>query len=231
MTQKQFDLLQLDDIFSTSSTNEKYIYDIPEANEDSLSFFFPYYQQSLSPLGQFPDTKIDDESKLPAPFRTYESPTWTNWADIWNESPIELDHHTISQPELELRFQSVLFRLTLQPAYLATSVEETRSIRQGTTFVFKGHEHEDVRFVVEWLQFIHEHTAFLKIVAMTSTGNRFPYTDPDFPSFILIAPLCLVYVLPPPGLELYYAYPVDVDNDEELEEGDIEQCWACKFTF
>lgn len=67
---------------------------------------------------------------------------------------------------------------------------------------------------------------------MTSNGDRIPYSDPDYPSFILIAPLCLVYV-PTPSTELvlYYSCPLDMD-DEEIGEGlDIEFCQICGNAF
>ena len=233
LPQSQFDRLQLDDsdILPPSPPSMNHIYNIPEVNEESLSFFFPFYQQYLFPTGRFPNQPADDESKLPAPFRTYDSPVWNNWAEIWNKSPIELEINTVSHPELDFLFQSVLFRLTLNPTFLDITTPNNRFIKQGTTFTFKGYDHEEVRFVAEWLHFIHNHSAYVKIVAMNSTGARFPFTDPDFPSFILIAPLCLVYLpTPPPGLELYYAYPLDTEDDESVDEN-TETCWACNLVF
>ena len=227
----QSDNTLLDDNFAAPRSTENVIYDIPEADEAILTFFFPFYHYYTSPMGRLPNKPVDDESELPAPFRTYASPTWTKWADIWNQPSIELNTDVLPIPDLELIFQSTLFRLTLNAAYFEAT-QECRTIRQGTMFTFKDYNHEDIRFVVEWLQFVHNHDAYLKIVAMTSTGQRFPYSDPDFPSFILIAPLCLVYVpTPPPGLELYYAYPLDLDN-EEIEDGrDVELCTVCNYSF
>ena len=226
MPETQFKLIQLDDIFSASPLDKNLLFNIPEADENSSSFFFPYYQKYISPMGRFPNKPVDDESELPAPFRTYESPIWTNWTEVWSKMPIELNVNVTSTPELEFLFQSTLFRLSLEPAYLSAS-QEAQFIYQGTTFTFPDSHQEDIRFVVEWLQFIHNHAAYLKIVAMSSNGERAPYSDPDYPSFILIAPLCLVYVpTPPPGLELYYAYPLDIEENEIMEE-DGEVCWAC----
>jgi hypothetical protein len=221
----------LDNTFATSVfANEKLIYDIPEADEDILSFFLPYYEKYASPMRGLPNKPVENETNLPEPFRTYKSPVWTNWTEIWNKSPIKLDIEDVSIPELEFLFQSAIFRLSLNPTYLTTT-QESRFIYQGTTFTFKGYNREDIRFVVEWLQFIHDHNAYLKVVAMTSDGTRFSYSDPHYPSFILIAPLCLVYVpTPPPGLDLYYAYPQNVD-DNTIQEDDVEICWACELAF
>jgi len=233
ISQDQFDLLKFDDIFSFSPPNDAHLPSIPEtANEDTFSFFFPFYQQLLSPMGKLPHTTINDKRNVPAPFRKYPSPNWTDWKSHWRVPPIGLEINAISIPEHKTIFQSTLFRLlTLQPSYITHPIEETRFIQQGTTLTFKGHENEDVRFIVEWLQFIYGHTAFVKITAVTSTGSFFPYTDPDFPSFILIAPLCLVYVPPPPSLELYYTLPLDTEDEEEHADEDVEVCWGCKLSF
>ena len=224
---------QFDKIIAMSPLTESFIYNIPEAKEEFASFFFPYYQQYTSPMGRLPHKPVDQETETLAPFRAYNGPAWANWSEIWNQPPIELDIQDVSPPEFEFLFQFTLFRLSLQPSYLATT-QEKFAIRQGTTFTYKGYDHEDVRFIVEWLQFIHEHNAYLKVVATTSDGKRIPYSDPDFPSFILIVPLCLAYIpTPPPGIKLYYAYPLDIDNEPDNVDNsqDIYTCWACENSF
>jgi hypothetical protein len=207
------------------------MYDIPEGNEDNPSFFFTFYHQFFT-NETIPFEPIEDETQLPLPFRTYNHPTFTKWDDIWNTPPIELDTDIIPNPTIDFLFQSVLYRLSLDSTYFFN--QEFCTIRQGTTFTFKGYDHKDVRFVVEWLQWTHEHSAYLKVVAMTANGQHIPYFDPDYPSFILIIPLCLALVpTPTTKLTLYYSPPLDSDDDLELiEEGkDVEFCWACKNAF
>ena len=225
----QFKQALLETTFTQSTPRPDPMYDIPEGVEDSPSFFFPFYQIFFNE-GLLVEP-VEDEAELPAQFRTYDRPLWDNWTKIWNASPIELDTNTIPNPVVENLYQSTLFRLQLDSTYFFSN-EEIRIIRQGTTITFKGYDHEDVRFVVEWLQWIHNHTAYLKVVAMTSNRLRIPYTDPDYPSFILTVPLCLVQVpIPSSNLTLHYSLPLDKD-DEAIEAGtDVEFCWVCSDAF
>ena len=70
---------QFDDIIATSPLTENSIYNIPEANEEFASFFFPYYQQYTSPMGRLPHKPVDQETKTLAPFRTYICPATTQF--------------------------------------------------------------------------------------------------------------------------------------------------------
>ena len=225
----QFKLAMMDTAFAKLIPKLNPMYDIPEGNEDLSSFFFPYYQQYFNYEGLSIEP-IEDESKLPLQFRTYDHPAWNNWDEIWKTPPIELDTNIIPNPEVEFLFQSSRYRLQLDSSYFKN--KRYCTIRQGTTITFKGYDHQDVRFVVECLQWIHEHNAHLKVTAITSNKICLPYNDPDYPSFILIVPLCLTLVPTPTSeLELFYSLPLDMDDEVNRDAEDVEYCQACKNFF
>jgi hypothetical protein len=232
MKSLQFQLALLEAALEKSIPLINRIYEHSEDNEDSLSFFFPYYQHYFHEGLLF--KPIENESILLAPFRTYDHPIWNDWEEIWNASPLQLDVDIIPDPTIEFTYQSALFRLHLDSAYFMFT-EETRWIRQGTTITFKGFNHEDVRFVVEWLQRIDEYDAYLKIlkiVAMTSNGSIIPYSDPDYPSFILIVPSCLVRVpTPSPDITIHHARLFHLIGQDIGNGEDIRYCFACGNAF
>jgi hypothetical protein len=64
---------------------------------------------------------------------------------------------------------------------------------------------------------------YLKVVGIDQDGHIFPYTDPDFPSFILEIPACTSSVtIPEPLYPLIHSEEFD---DEDKEAG--YDCWAC----
>jgi hypothetical protein len=225
----QFKLALMKTSFSNINPTPNPIYAIPEGNEDSPTFFSPYYQH-LFRDGKLPFKTLKDESQVPIPFRTYDHPDFTDWDDKWDAPPIELDPENIPNPSIDHLFHSSLYQLRIDSSYFTNWKYWT--ITQGTTFTFKGYDHTDVRFVAEWLLWIHKHDAYLKVNARTFDSLNIPYSDPDFPSFILIIPLCLV-VMPTPTAELvlHYAIPLNAAEDMDEEEEDHYFCCACKHTF
>jgi hypothetical protein len=219
---------------STTNANDKFQlptlpFSIPltdPTNNRDFSYFFPFLQQIISKFDQFPKLSFINESTLPLEYHSSIHPKWTNWNEIWSTPPIIINTSFSSKPIFEFMFQSALFRIQLSSAYFLHT-REKRKIRQGTTFVFKGYEDSEVRFVVEWCQMVNHHDAYLKLVGMNDEGGLFPWSDPDFPSFILIVPFCIVEVPSPPNISLCYSLPFDSKQDER----DFSICWACKRAF
>jgi hypothetical protein len=155
-------------------------------------------------------------------FHSYYRPNWKDWDAVWNAQPFELDR--VADPTVDHSFYAAPFRLRLTSPYLSI-FHKGRTIQQGTTITFKGYENDNGRHVVEWCQWIDEHEAYLKVVGYDSTGQGYAYWDPDFPTFILIVPVCIVDV-PIPFPILPYMH-LDEETLEE-EERNRKICWACR---
>jgi hypothetical protein len=206
---------------------------IPEADEDNLnlSFFYPYTNRLNAVCDKSPHDQIHNETILPLAFRTVEHPNGYDWSKIWNMPPKVIDADLIPDPTREIAFQSAVFRLTIESEYFVMK-PDTQIIQQGTTFVFKGYEDSNVRFIVQWCQWINKHDAYLRVVGVDSSGQYFPYSDPDYPSFILVVPLCFVKVPPSsPDIHLYYSLPVAQDEVRLDGERKFTFCWACSNIF
>jgi hypothetical protein len=191
-----------------------------------LSYFFPYLQQIVSKFDRIPNLLITNDNEIPPEYRPSIHPTWTNWNKVWSSPPIVINTTLSPKPTLEFAFQSVLFRIQLSSTYFLTA-RERRKIFQGTTFVFKGYEDSNVCFVVEWCHLVDRHDAYLKLVGMNEDGGIFPWSDPDFPSFILVVPFCTEAVPSPPNVTLYYWPPLH--NNSNMRDFTI--CWACGKAF
>jgi hypothetical protein len=196
------------------------------ADEPNLSYFFQFYRYLHETYGTTILKEIMKEQCFtPTTFREYDHPTWANWDEIWAKPPISLDPELIGHPSIECAFNSTLYRLELVSCYFF-GIGQDFCIRQGTTFEFKGYENPDIRFVVEWCQWTKNHDAYLKVVGVNLEGHFFPPTDPDFPSFILIVPECVVDVpAPTSSLPCHPSYPLTLDEMELYNEFNF--CWAC----
>jgi hypothetical protein len=206
---------------------------IPEVDEDNLnlSFFYSYTNRLNFTHETLPRNRVLDETTLPFAFRTVDHPTWNNWSEIWNTPPMIIDPDLIPDPTHEDAFQSAVFRLKIKSEYLVTK-SDMQIIRQGTTLVFKGYEDPNVRFIVHWCQWINGHDAFLRMVGVDSSGQYFPYSDPDYPSFILVVPLCLVEVPPSStDIRLFYSLPIALDEVRLDGDQNFAFCWVCTNMF
>ena len=195
-----------------------------------LSYFYQFYHYYLK---GYEDTllKPDDEDPhlIPIIFHEYDHPTWENWKEIWGRPPIVLDTKFIENPTPEFSFKSTLFRLQLEPIYFFGRRDEYQ-FYQGSTIVFEGYEDSNVRFIVEWCQWLNCHNAYLKVVGVDSSGNYFPFSDPDYPTFILLVPQCLSKVpTPSPAISFTSLTPLTLDEMESMK--DFEFCWACNNGF
>jgi hypothetical protein len=202
--------------------------------EPQLSYFFHFYRivNDIIPVSQIMQHfNASDESDIPPQFRTYESPQWENWEENWSQPPYEINTPYIINPYIDYQFRSTLFRVHIPSTYFYLRSLSTETIKQGTTIIFKGHNHEHARFVVQWCQWIDGHEAYLKVVGVDSTGGTFPYSDPDYPTFILVVPVCAADV-PFPSADIVIQ-PEPVLSEEEgydrfvAGHRDVEWCWRC----
>jgi hypothetical protein len=212
--------------YTTSQTNNPSAAVLSKQEEPALSYFFPFYNEIVSTCGSIPTEPAPKERHLPWSNRAYEHPQWYDWKKIWAMSPIVLKPQSLWDPMIEFAYQSTLFRLELTSEYIA-SLHEDFMIYQGATIVFEGFENESARYIVEWCQRIYQHKAYLKVVGIDSEGNPFPFSDPDFPSFILIVPACVVQVpSPSPLIRLIDPLPKDSDFINGKENCPVV-CWVC----
>lgn len=207
---------------SNKKLNKFQVPSIPTKSQNNFSYFFPFLQQIISTFDRLPKLESISKSDLLPEYHSTKHPTWNKWNEIWSIPPIIIDTAYSSEPMYEFVFQSALFRIELPSTYFL-STREKRTIRQGTTFVFKEYEDTDVRFVVEWCQMVNHHEAYLKLVGINEEGEVFPWSDPDFPSFILIVPFCTVEVPSPPNISLCYSLPMNSNSRSR----DFTICWAC----
>jgi hypothetical protein len=202
--------------------------------EPQLSYFFHFYRivNDIVPISRIMQhINASDENDIPSHFRTYEPPQWENWEEIWSQPPYEINTPHIINPYIEYQFRSTLFRVNVPSTYFYLHSLSTKIIEQGTTIIFKGHNNEHARFVVQWCQWIHEHEAYLKVVGVDSTGKTFPYSDPDFPTFILVVPVCRTDV-PFPSADILHEPKPFLTAEEGYQRfkaghRDIKLCWAC----
>jgi hypothetical protein len=201
------------------------ISDISQNEEHHLSYFFQFYNKFISNTDSRALKPIPT-NKLPLNRREYEHPKWGNWETIWSTPPIILHSPIIWDPIIETQFESTLFRLRLTSEYLA-GMHNGLILQQGTTLAFSGYDHSSARFIVEWCQQISysNHDAYLKVVGIDVTGKYFSYNDPDFPSFILIVPICTVQV-PYPTPAIYLNHPISTRSLKEKKEN-CKVCWLC----
>ena len=203
------------------------ISDVPQNEDHHMSYFFQFYNKLISNTDSRFFAPVPEE-KIPLNRRAYEHPQWHNWKTIWSTPPIVLQPQIIWDPVIEPSFQSALFQLRLTSEYIAAMHKEI-IFRQGTTLTFSGYEHSTVRFIVEWCQQVSysQHDAYLKIVGIDSTGRYFSYSDPDFPSFIIIVPICIVQV-PSPTPAIYLKNPslISTRSLKEKKEN-CNVCWLC----
>jgi hypothetical protein len=215
---------------STTLPEDEYVSDSFEAQKtdkktdaDDLTYFFPFYSRLYSRFETVP-LRIDKESQSALPFRTYDHPIWSNWTEIWDKPPLVLDPNQISNTTDEYAFRSALFRLSITSKCIIRDPLTNLSIHQGTTIVFKDYEDFGARHIIEWCQWIEDHTAYLKVVGVNSSGDPFPYNDPDFPTFFLEVPACIANV--PIPSSILPTIPFDYEFSDE-EEKDRKVCWAC----
>ena len=199
------------------------------ATESSMSYFFQFYRYLCNVYGTSLYKLQDEEQHITSiTFLEYDHPIWTNWNDIWAKPPLSLDPELIDNPTIEFAFHSTLFRLRLDSFYF-TGINKDFRIRQGTTIEFKGYKNPDIRFIVEWCHWIDRHNAYLKVVGIDLEGHFFPPTDPDFPTFMLIVPECLVDV-PSPSSAITFQPSIPL-NDDEIDSNNFKFCWACSNGF
>jgi len=158
---------------------------------------------------------------ISSPFRTYDHSCGMEWTEIWNSKPIEIEY---AKPMIEYSFHSTPFRLRLSSPYLST-FHKNRIIKQGTTITFKGFDSTNAHHVVEWCHWIDEHEAYLRVVGYGSEGFAYPYWDPDYPSFILVVPVCMIDV--PIPLPILHDMPFDNDITIEEDRARKLMCWIC----
>ena len=132
---------------------------------------------------------------LLAPFRTYDPPNLDRkWESIWYAPSLELDMTRKHYPRDPL-FESTIFHLQLSASdTLRAKNNHTFPIRQGTTIAFKGINTPHRRYIVDWCQWVENHKAYLKVVGVDVFGERFRFDHPDFPTFILVVPICIADV-------------------------------------
>jgi hypothetical protein len=205
--------------------------------EPNISYFYRFYRYTFETYGSIPIDPSDELEPVwtvPYSFRRYDHPVWTDWNEIWAAPPMTIATELVYNPSLEPVFKSALFRLTITSSYFRITKDET-IFRQGTTLEFDGFNHTQTRFVVEWCQRVNIHDAFLKVVGFYSDGTPRPYSDPDFPSFILKVPLCTVdastfdYFVPSARIPLIVSLPLK--EEETLDNSNCEICWVCQNVF
>lgn len=158
---------------------------------------FPEPPPSFTDLFRLP---LDNKPKTFPPFQVYEPPFFQDLKSLWKVPPIILNGTRIPRPILEPQFHSASYRLHLYPDNIA-DIDRNLLIKQGTTIVFSDTRNLPswFRFVVEWCQWVENHMAYLKVVGISVTGERYPYDDPQYPSFILVVPICITHVPIPPS--------------------------------
>jgi hypothetical protein len=195
----------------------------PTTSKDDFTYFFPHYRRlyhTRSALFFLPHNDEDEKYTIPPPFQTYNHPSWDNWKKIWNAPPLILNPEFIPEPTLEFAFNHVLFRLQ-PPLIYFTAFHPTLKLLQGMTIVFKGYRSPHSRFVVEWCQWADEDNAYIKIVGVNSIGIPFPFSDPDYPTFILVIPLCYADVPIPSRIHSILLAPtIYIPSAYETEKDD-----------
>jgi hypothetical protein len=201
------------------------ILEIRNDTELHESYFFQFYNNIISKFDSYPFKPTPENRTLPS-FRTYTHPTWKNWTTIWTTPAIVLSPRMLSDPMIEPFFNSTLFRLCLPSDYIS-AMHPGLTIHQSSTITFAGYEDPDFRHIVEWCQCIYRHEAYLKVVGIDSSGQRFPYSDPDYPSFILVVPACIAYVPSPSSSVLFNDYLL-FDTGVVNGQGSFSNtCWLC----
>jgi hypothetical protein len=189
-----------------------------------LPSYFSYIYYELYIQNNITPDQITMEERSHPTLRTYEHPRWINWDNIWNTSPIVFNPDNITI-EIENTFHSALYRVTTSSESIV-DLPNFVTFRQGTTITFKGFESPYDRHIVEWCQWMDDHTAYLKVIGIRPSGVPIPWNDNDYPSFILEVPACIANVPIPLPIRPFITFDQEFRDEEELE---MVSCWACNW--